>query len=78
MPYPPGMSKPSTPRRGGACPLCGAPATPANRPFCSQGCRDRDLLAWLDGDYRVPGRAADGEALESPSDGLDIGSPGPL
>jgi endogenous inhibitor of DNA gyrase (YacG/DUF329 family) len=28
-------------------------------PFCSQGCRDRDLLAWLDERYVVPGRPVD-------------------
>ena len=36
------------------CPLCGRPADPLHRPFCSRGCRDRDLLAWLGEDYRVP------------------------
>ncbi|MBB5730196.1 endogenous inhibitor of DNA gyrase (YacG/DUF329 family) [Sphingomonas prati] len=29
--------------------------TPAFDPFCSQGCRDRDLLQWLGDGYRVPG-----------------------
>jgi len=28
-------------------------------PFCSQGCRDRDLLNWLGDGYRVPGPPAD-------------------
>ncbi len=41
------------------CPLCGKPATAAARPFCSQGCRDRDLLKWLGEGYRVPGPPAD-------------------
>ena len=27
------------------------------RPFCSQGCRDRDLLRWLGEGYRIPGQA---------------------
>lgn len=40
------------------CPTCGLPAdqSPANpeRPFCSQRCRERDLAAWLDEDYRIP------------------------
>jgi hypothetical protein len=35
------------------------------RPFCSRGCRDRDLLGWFNEDYRIPGPAEsdpDGEA----------------
>lgn len=40
------------------CPLCGKPAAPEFRPFCSRGCRDRDLNAWFDEDYRVPVRSA--------------------
>ena len=54
-------------RRGGGCPLCGATAQAAFKPFCSQGCRDRDLLNWLVDSYRVPGPPAD----EFSSDGLD-------
>ncbi len=70
---------PSTPKRNkAACPLCGKPPVPAHRPFCSQGCRDRDLLAWLGDAYRVPGPPADPDDLESGMDGLDRGSPGPL
>jgi endogenous inhibitor of DNA gyrase (YacG/DUF329 family) len=42
-------------RRGGGCPLCGNSAQAAFKPFCSQGCRDRDLLNWLGDSYRVPG-----------------------
>ena len=38
----------------GRCPLCGKPAQAAFQPFCSAGCRDRDLLKWLNEDYRVP------------------------
>ncbi|WP_206362042.1 DNA gyrase inhibitor YacG [Sphingomonas montana] len=50
------MSRPITPRRArSGCPVCGAPVTPAYDPFCSQGCRDRDLLQWLGDGYRVPG-----------------------
>jgi uncharacterized protein len=36
------------------CPLCKKPAFPAFKPFCSQGCRDRDLLNWLRDSYAVP------------------------
>lgn len=44
----------------GKCPLCGKPSAAAPvRPFCSQGCRDRDLLNWLGDAYRVPGKPAE-------------------
>jgi uncharacterized protein len=44
------------------CPGCGKPAVQQFDPFCSQGCRDRDLLKWLDEGYRIPGPPADPEA----------------
>ncbi|MCF8709780.1 DNA gyrase inhibitor YacG [Rhizorhapis sp. SPR117] len=37
------------------CPVCGNVQTPDFRPFCSKGCRDRDLLKWLGEGYKVPG-----------------------
>jgi uncharacterized protein len=43
------------------CPLCGKAETTAHRPFCSQGCRDRDLLNWLGESYAVPAREDEGE-----------------
>jgi hypothetical protein len=56
------MSTPARPDRSAkGCPLCGKPASAAHRPFCSQGCRDRDLLNWLGDGYRVPGPPAAGE-----------------
>jgi len=36
------------------CPLCDRPAATAHAPFCSQGCKDRDLLNWLGEAYRAP------------------------
>ncbi len=48
-------------RRATRCPICGKPNVPAHTPFCSQGCRDRDLLNWLGGAYAVPGPPADPE-----------------
>lgn len=39
-------------------------------PFCSQGCKDRDLLNWLGDNYRAPGPPAD-ENSDFGSDGLD-------
>ncbi|MDB5662169.1 MAG: yacG [Sphingomonas bacterium] len=73
------MSRPSTPSRNrNACPLCGKPTVAPHTPFCSQGCRDRDLLAWLGEGYRVPGPPADPDAYESDADGLDSPAPRPL
>jgi len=40
--------------RSKPCPLCGNAPQPAHAPFCSQGCRDRDLLKWLGEGYTVP------------------------
>ena len=36
------------------CPICGHPATPAYRPFCSRRCADVDLNRWLAGVYAIP------------------------
>jgi endogenous inhibitor of DNA gyrase (YacG/DUF329 family) len=64
------MSRSNTLKRGSAgCSLCGKPIAPAHRPFCSQGCRDRDLLAWLGDGYAIPGPPL--EEDENASDGLD-------
>jgi hypothetical protein len=61
------MSTAEPRRKRNACPLCAAPAAQEHAPFCSRGCRDRDLLNWLGDAYRVPGpRAGEGEA-----EGLD-------
>ncbi len=49
------------------CPLCGKPAATDHLPFCSRGCKDRDLLNWLGEAYRVPARVDD-DAFDS---GLD-------
>jgi hypothetical protein len=57
-------------RRAG-CPLCGKPSAEPHRPFCSQGCRDRDLLNWLGDSYRVPGPPAEGMLPENDEDRLD-------
>lgn len=39
------------------CPICGKPAVPRWRPFCSRRCGDVDLFRWLGGSYRFPGEA---------------------
>lgn len=41
--------------RAKPCPLCGKPLAEAHAPFCSQGCRDRDLMQWLSEGYAIPG-----------------------
>ncbi|HEY0412093.1 MAG TPA: DNA gyrase inhibitor YacG [Allosphingosinicella sp.] len=62
------MSMPTQPdRRRNGCPLCGKPASREHGPFCSRGCRDRDLLNWLGDGYRMPGPPA----AESAEGGLD-------
>jgi endogenous inhibitor of DNA gyrase (YacG/DUF329 family) len=59
------MSESSKPEvRRAPCPVCGKPASAAERPFCGRGCRDRDLLAWLGDSYRVPGPPADPDSRE--------------
>ena len=46
---------PAAPAEGAArCPICGKPAAPASRPFCSKRCADVDLHRWLAGAYVVP------------------------
>ena len=53
---------PNAPKK---CPLCGRPATPDNAPFCSRGCKDRDLLKWLGDGYAIPGPPAESDGLDS-------------
>ena len=36
------------------CPICGKPATPQHRPFCSARCAQIDLGRWLKGTYSIP------------------------
>ena len=57
------VQSPPKARRHG-CPLCGKPESVDHAPFCSQGCRDRDLLNWLGDAYRVAGPPAD-EGVDS-------------
>jgi len=53
-----------------ACPVCGNPKQAEFQPFCSRGCKDRDLLQWLGEGYRIPGEAVD----PSTQSGLDMGA----
>ncbi|MDZ7588270.1 MAG: DNA gyrase inhibitor YacG [Parasphingorhabdus sp.] len=47
------------PSRANRCPFAGKATVAVHAPFCSAGCKDRDLLRWLGGDYRMPGPPAD-------------------
>jgi endogenous inhibitor of DNA gyrase (YacG/DUF329 family) len=41
------------------CPICGKPADPRFRPFCSRRCADIDLGRWFTEVYTVPERPPD-------------------
>lgn len=41
------------------CSVCGKPATPAFRPFCSQRCADVDLNRWFTGANAIPVKLED-------------------
>jgi uncharacterized protein len=56
-------ARPFTPR---PCPACKQPSVREFRPFCSRGCRDRDLIGWFDEDYRIPVRPAADEGDDAP------------
>lgn len=45
-------------RKRAACPICGAPAVDAHRPFCSERCSDVDLGRWMRGHYAIPAEEA--------------------
>jgi endogenous inhibitor of DNA gyrase (YacG/DUF329 family) len=52
------------------CPYCGKLPSTEHAPFCSRGCKARDLLKWLGEGYRIPGPPAasdglDGDTLDS-------------
>lgn len=58
------------------CPICGQPARPRNRPFCSGRCADLDLHRWLSGGYRIETEERPGpEDWEQPG-GLDLADDG--
>jgi uncharacterized protein len=54
-----------------SCPLCGKPTAADHKPFCSRGCKDRDLLNWLGEGYRLPERETDRDDLSDAQTGLD-------
>ena len=67
------MSIAKAPERRQSCTLCGKPVNLEHKPFCSRGCRDRDLLNWLGDAYRVAGDPVDPNADGLEEDGLDSG-----
>ena len=58
------MGAMSKPPEAKSCPMCRKPSALGHAPFCSQGCKDRDLLRWLDEGYRIPGPVADEQSQE--------------
>jgi len=48
-----------------ACPLCGKPEAKEHAPFCSRGCKDRDLLRWLGEGYRIAGPPVQPDRVDS-------------
>ena len=46
------------------CPICGKPAQPRFRPFCSARCQTIDLARWIGGNYRVPVVEEDGSSVD--------------
>lgn len=56
------MSKPAA---DSPCPICRKPAAQAHLPFCSQGCRDRDLLNWLGEAYAIPAGPVEADEADS-------------
>ncbi|MCM8557863.1 DNA gyrase inhibitor YacG [Sphingomicrobium sediminis] len=57
------------PTKSQTCPVCAKPSAKAYRPFCSRGCKDRDLLNWLGDGYRIPGPPAVQEGVDSDGEG---------
>ncbi len=41
------------------CPICGKPASPEHKPFCSKRCADIDLGRWLTESYKLPQKPED-------------------
>lgn len=56
------MPKPLESKR---CPLCDKQSSGDHAPFCSRGCKDRDLLKWLGEGYRIPGPPVDPGGVDS-------------
>ena len=59
---------PKSPDQPKKCPVCGKLEASEHAPFCSRGCKDRDLLKWLGEGYRIPSPAADPERVDTGED----------
>jgi endogenous inhibitor of DNA gyrase (YacG/DUF329 family) len=59
---------PKAPDQPKPCPICRKPEQPEYAPFCSRGCKDRDLLIWLGEGYRIPGPPAEPDRVDSGED----------
>jgi endogenous inhibitor of DNA gyrase (YacG/DUF329 family) len=53
------MPKPAPANTPRPCPVCGQPARPEARPFCSPRCRTIDLGRWFGGAYAIPAAPED-------------------
>ncbi len=53
----------------GKCPVCRKPVVHEFRPFCSRGCRDRDLINWVDERYRSPAVSEEDKKPEEGDEG---------
>jgi uncharacterized protein len=58
----------NAPSKPEICPLCAKLTDPVHKPFCSRGCKDRDLLNWLGEAYRVPSSPNEVDEAESALD----------
>ncbi|CAN5898107.1 hypothetical protein BH11PSE3_BH11PSE3_00640 [soil metagenome] len=56
------------------CPVCGKPATPDYRPFCTKRCANIDLGRWLKEGYRIP--TPEGPSEDEQGDGGGRGPTG--
>jgi uncharacterized protein len=56
-------------KKASLCPICGKPAEPDFKPFCSRRCAAVDLHRWLDGAYVIAGQDEADE--EEPLSGRD-------
>jgi len=52
------------PGKPASCPICGEPANPDYKPFCSKRCADIDLHRWLNGVYVIAGESGEEEDQE--------------
>jgi len=66
----PTQAKALQPAREVICPKCKGPAIYAAsnpyRPFCSERCKNIDLGAWANEDFRMPDNAAPEDQLTDP------------